>query len=185
MEMRWPGAKWAQPHVVLGNGEESAFAKSEALFDAEKIIRKRTVNSNDLEWLRLRAEAEILENKPGAAIELLTPASHAESVPVPLMLDLAMAHSQQFLKSHDSRDSVTTINLLTQVLKREPQNHTALFNLAVAYANAGFWDQAASAWDDYLRVDPAGDWAEEAKRNRDVARSKIHSSLQHLPWVSD
>jgi CHAT domain-containing protein len=181
MDIRWPGAKWAQPQVILGNGEESAFAKSEALFEAEKIIRKRTVNPNDLDWLRLRAEAEILENKPGAAIELLTPASHAESVPVPLMLDLAMAHSQQFLKSHDSRDSVTTINLLTQVLKREPQNRTALFNLAVAYANAGFWDQAASAWDGYLRADPAGDWAEEAKRNRDVARSKIHFGLQQLP----
>ena len=192
MEARWPGAEWAPPQITLGSSE-SVFSKPGPLIDAEKIINDhRAASSGDSKWLRARAEAEILEGNPQSAIQLLNPAVQADPDSVPLMLDLALAYSQQFRKSRNPTDPLNAIQQLKKVLNKEPENRTALFNLALAYADNEMWDEAGKTWDRYLQIETDPKWAAEARDKRkkaqeeqDKAREKLHSALQYLSYPSD
>jgi CHAT domain-containing protein len=184
IEMRWPGAEWGPPQITLGPSE-SVFSKPGPLIDAEKMINDhRAAPSDDLRWLRARAQAEILEGHSQSAIELLNPALHTNPDSVPLMLDLALAYSEQFQRSRDPKDSLVTIDFLTRVLKKDPDNRTALFNLAIAYSDSEMWDQTVSAWESYLRIDSEGPWAREATQKLAVAKTKLKSGLQFGPAPS-
>lgn len=191
IEMRWPGAEWGRPQIILGPSE-SVLSKPSPLIDAEKMIKDHETASGDSKWLRARAEVEILEGNPQNAIGLLAPAVHANPDSVPLRLDLALAYSQQFRNSGDRKDSQTAIDELKTVLKKEPENRTALFNLALAYADNEMWDEVVSTWDRYLQIETDPKWAAEAQEKRqkaqeeiDKARKKLHSTSQYPPSPSD
>ena len=181
MEMRWPGAEWAKPDVKLGSSEP-LFSKPRSLFKAEDIIKEHeNPPSKGAEWIGVRAQSEILEGHPQAAIDLLTPATRADPDSVPLLLNLALAYSQRS-KGQNPSDSLTTIDLLSRVLKKEPENRTALFNLAIAYGHSQMWDQAVATWERYLLLDPAGPWAGEAEEKLKAAKDKLNHSLQYPPF---
>jgi CHAT domain-containing protein len=192
MEARWPGAEWGRAQTTLGPSE-SVFSKPGPLIDAEKMIKDhRTASSDDSKWLRARAEVEILEGNPRYAIQLLNPAVQANPDSVPLMLDLALAYSQQFRNSGDHSDPQNAIHQLESVLKKEPENRTALFNLALAYADNEMWDEAVTTWDRYLHIETDPKWADEAREKRtkaqeksDKAREKPHSTVQYPSYPSD
>ncbi len=179
IEMRWPGSDWAKPQVTLGPSE-SFFSKSHFLFKAEDIVKEHeTTSSGDLKWLRARAEVEILEGHSQSAIELLNSAKNPDSIP--LLLDMALAYSQQFKRSQNPNDLLSARDKLNTVLKKDPENRTALFNLALAYADSEMWDQAISTWESYLRIDPTGPWAQEATEKLAFAKTKVKSDLQYGP----
>jgi CHAT domain-containing protein len=176
MEMRWPGAEWAPPNTTRGPSD-SAFLEPRTLVDAKQIIMGHSTKADDLKWLRVRAETEILENHPEKAIELLEPTENTEQVPV--LLDLAIAHSQLAKSSNDPLEKQKVVDLLLRVVKKDPGNPTALFNLAIAYEKMNDWGTAVQAWDAYLKAYPEGDWAEEARQKQKEAQKKTHFSLEY------
>ena len=192
MDVRWPGAEWGGLQETRGPSE-SIVSKPGPFIDAVKMIKDHeTASSDDSKWLRARAEVEILEGNPRYAIQLLNPAVQANPDSVPLMLDLAMAYSQQFRNSGDHSDPPNAIQQLANVLKKEPENRTALFNLALAYADNEMWDEAVTTWDRYLLIETDPQWAaeargkrEKAQEGRDKALKKPHSTMQYPSYPSD
>jgi CHAT domain-containing protein len=176
MEMRWPGAKWARADMTRGPSD-SAFSEPRALVDAKQIIMGHSTKADDLKWFRVRAETEILENHPEKAIELLEPAESTEQVPV--LLDLAIAHSQLARSSDEPLKKQKVVDLLLRAVKKEPRNPTALFNLAIAYEKVNDWGTAVQAWDEYLKAYPEGKWADEARQKREAAQKKTQFSLEY------
>lgn len=184
IEMRFPGAAWAPVRVIRGE-EDSRFSKPAPLLDAEGIIRhKQAADPNDAEWLRAKAEADILDRNPEPAIAGLNQALASRPASVPLMLDLSIAYVQQAQSSHDRQNYAKAIELLTKITRNDPGNREAIFNLALTYTRSEMWDQAAATWEAYLRLDPEGPWAQEAKQNLDLAKSKLKASLQGPPEAS-
>ncbi len=173
IEMRWPGAEWGVMREARGL-ENSRFSRPDSLRQAAGIVaRHRLAIPGNVEWLRRRAEVEVLEGHPESAIVILSPALEARPDSVPLMLDSAISFFQRGVRSGSREDLDKAINLLTNVVKRDPSNSVALFDLAVAYTQIRSWDRAAATWDAYLQLDPDGPWAQEAKQKRDLAKSNL------------
>lgn len=180
-EMRLPGAAWGQMRVTLGPND-SVFSKPRPLFKAEEIIAQRQpAEPKSVEWLRAKAESELLEQQPAAAISTLDAALEIRPDSDPLMLDLAIAYVQHAPGSGDTRDYPRAIELLSKITQRDPRNEEAVFNLAVIYSRLQMWDLAARTWESYLQLDRGGPWAQEAKQKLDQARSKLTLSLQPQP----
>jgi tetratricopeptide (TPR) repeat protein len=164
IEMRFAGAAWAP--MQLTRGPEGS-SKPEPLLEAELIIsRKQPANPDNTDWLQAKAEAELLDGQPEAAIATLARALQVQPDSVPLMLDLSIAYEQQ-------QNYGKAIDLLTKIIQSQPNNHEALFNLALARSRAGQWGQAVTAWEAYLRIDPTGPWAVEAREKLDLVKSKL------------
>src|SRR5947207_1925629 len=182
--MRFPGAAWAPVRVTRGEAG-SRFSEPAPLLDAEGIIRhKQAADPNNTEWLRAKAEADILDRNPQSAIAGLNQALASRPESEPLMLDLSIAYFQQALNSHDRQNYAKAIDLLTKITRNDPGNREAIFNLALTYTRSEMWDQAAATWEAYLRLDPEGPWAQEAKKNLDLANSKLKASRQGPPDAS-
>lgn len=170
-EMRWPGAEWANLSITRGE-EDPSFSKPEALLKADEILAKQSPNSTGVDWLRVRAEADILEGNNRAAIGTLTQALTEQPESIPLLLDLAIAQFQSVQTSNDPEEFASTIDLLKRVTKLDPGNRDAVFNLAICYSKAGMRTQAINSWQQYLKLDPDSEWAKEAgKRLAQAANS--------------
>jgi CHAT domain-containing protein len=179
MEFRWPGAEWGPVHITRG-AEDSRFNKPASLLKAEvEIGEHSSTDTNNLGWLRAKAQAELLENHPQSAIDLLNSAMPANADSIPLLMDLAIAYSQQSEISNDPKDHLIVVDLLSKALKKDPENRVALFNLGIAYSANEMWDEAVSTWETYLRLDSSSPWAEEVKNKLIKAKKKTHSSLQY------
>src|SRR6185312_13364699 len=87
MEMRWPGAEWAQVRTTRG----SEGSRPASLFRAEVIIGQHGAPSSDRDWLRAKAQTEIMEWNPRAAIPLLERALGVAGKSRAIQRDLATA----------------------------------------------------------------------------------------------
>ncbi len=184
IEMRFPSAAWGPMRVTLGP-EDSRFSKPRELLQAEEIIsRNQSAYPNEADWVQLKAQAELLDGPPEVAISTLTEGLRATPESTSLMMDLALAYFQQAQKSHNRQDYVKVIDFLTRIARKEPRNKEALFNLALTYTRAEMWDQAATAWEAYLQLDPDGPWANEAKGDLELAKAKLKAGQQGLPGAS-
>jgi tetratricopeptide (TPR) repeat protein len=171
MEMRWPGAKWAPVREIRGAGNSSS-SQSDSWREAAKIIRNH-LSSQQSSWKRASAEADMLAGNYDVAVKTLSEALRANPESVPLLLDSAIS-SFEIGRRKDSRQdidrSITTFN---EILKNHLENHEALFDLGIAYTEIKAWPQAVAVWRQYLRLDPDGPWAAEAKQKLALAEAGI------------
>lgn len=174
MEMRWPGAEWGPPRVTRGS-EDSRFSKPDSLQQASEMVDKhQALIPNDIRWLRAKAEIEMLDGDPESAVKTLSPALDAGRDSDLLAMDSAIAFFQRSIHTGSRADLEESIQLLTGLVQRDPTNREALFNLATAYGQRGDWNEAISRWNAYLLLDREGRWAQEAAKQRDIAKSKLH-----------
>ena len=172
MEMRWPGAVYAP--MRLKRGPDDSFNRPASLLRAESIIQSTKIGNPD--WLRAKAQAEILKWNSHAAIDLLNRALQARPDSESIMVDLAVANLQLAQTSREPEKYITAIDLLTKVVTKNSRNQEALFNLGLAYGGAEMWEQAAATWRRYLQLDPEGPWATEANLNLKQAEMRIRSA---------
>jgi CHAT domain-containing protein len=81
-----------------------------------------------------------------------------------LLTDLATAYFQRAVATDHAIDYGQTIELLGRTLAKTPDDHVALFNRAIALQKMFAYQEAIRDWEHYLRVDPKGSWADEARR---------------------
>jgi tetratricopeptide (TPR) repeat protein len=160
-EMRWPGAEWGKFSADRGPGG-SLFSEPEAQQRAAKVIAKKSTTPDHSEWLRPRAELDLLEGRPGQAVSRLAPLEN-QTQSTALLLDLAIAYFQRGQKPDSPADKEHAIAILKRIISTNPNNLEALFNLGIAYTAIGSWADASATWHTYLRLDPTGPWANEAK----------------------
>ncbi len=186
IELRFPGATFGPVRVERGDRDALANQPS-ALLEAELIVRTRLRDRpRDPKWLEAQGRSELLDGQFDLAVESFERALESEPKSSALLIDLAVAHFESAEVSGSPVDYGRTVELLTQVLEKEPDNPTALFNRAVVLGKLRLYDQAVQDWTHYLRVDPKGSWADDARARLIVIQQKIQtqSRLYVAPLLS-
>jgi CHAT domain-containing protein len=182
LELRIVGASYAPLRVSRGPAA-SFTRRPEALLEAEALIASQLASHpSDASWLRAQAQADVLEGKYDAAVEALRRALELEPHSPAILTDLATACFQRAQQEDRKEDFGEAFEYLSQVLKLHPDDAVALFNRTIVSEHLFLYQQALDDWEHYLGVDPASQWAEEARNRADAVREKLkeHGSLTPL-----
>lgn len=140
-------------------------------------------------WFQLKGELLLLKNpsKNAKAAEESFLQAKARGLDEPsLNIDLAASYFEQFNDNAQRpgapvADSlIKSMNLLNQVLQSskatEEDKKAALFNLAIVYGKLGLWKEAEASWNQYLKIDATGPWADEARTRLEEVEKHLQSS---------
>jgi CHAT domain-containing protein len=171
IEFRFPGAHPAPIRRKRGSGE-SALDRPAPLINAEiAISRGLAAHPDNPAWMAAKGRADLLEWNSEAALQSFKRAlEHSPNSPA-LLADLAAAHFERAETGHDL-DYGAAIDLLGQALQLKPNDPVALFNRAIVDERMYLYEQAVIDWQRYLRIDPSGEWSDEARRNLEEIRKK-------------
>jgi len=162
MEMRWPKASWSQYSVQRGTMFE---AKSTSLMQAEIAVGRQTKKTlQEIAWIRVVAEKEIIAGHPQNATPALEQAIRSHPSSAPLLLDLAIAYFGQGEQTRSQESYEKSRDLLGSVLQREPTNTVALFNRALVYERLNAKDKAADDWKTFLKTEKDVHWLAEGQK---------------------
>ncbi len=152
----------------------SPFERPRALMKAESLVAERlAANPDSPEWLALRARAELLAWDAEAAIATVTRALERQPGNAELLADLGMAYALRADAEDRRPDYGRAIEHLSQALQAKPDMAVSVFNRAIVYERMQLYEEAIAEWRRYLGLDPAGGWAEEARRHlRDLEQKK-------------
>jgi CHAT domain-containing protein len=182
MELRIAGAPYARLRLQRG-GEQSLLNRPEPLLKAANLIATN-LNSHpsDPSWLQAKAKADLLDGNSGSAIVSLQRALEAEPDSPLLLTDLASAYFQQAEAEPKGSGDLygKAIETLSKALSKAPDDPVALFNRAIVCERLYLYGQAMEDWGHYLRVDPNGPWADEARQRRDEVQQKLKEHDQSL-----
>lgn len=173
IELRLP-----QSHYGPFVGEErgGVSGKSEELTEAElRIARDLKREPENLQFLRQRAEADLLGNAPNssqAIIDRLRPLLKDNSADVPLLIDLGIAYFQRAEKTEMQADYEDALNYLNPALRLSPYNPAALFNRAIVHERMQSYGSAIADWELFLQKETDPGWRKEAENHLKNLRSK-------------
>jgi hypothetical protein len=167
MEYRWPGAEWGPVRVTRGAGQ-SSLSRPTAQLEAEKILAEHQASTaKNTNWLTAKAEAEILDNNPEAAIAHLTQAAAANPGSIHPEVLLAIAYAQKGDQRDDPASREKALEILNKVIAgKTPHDPAALFNRALLYQRLNMPEKAKADWDELLGIEPQNAWGDEARKKR-------------------
>jgi len=162
-EYRVPGAAYAP--IRQERGVTSSFERPQALNDAiSRIGGELKKNPEAVKWMDLRARAEMLGSDAEAAIATLQHALEQKPGDPDLLADLGAAYALRGDEQNRAVDYGYAIEYLNRSLQRKPNSTEAVFNLALVYERMNSYENAIGEWRQYLKLDPAGAWREDAQR---------------------
>jgi CHAT domain-containing protein/tetratricopeptide (TPR) repeat protein len=180
MDCRIPGAKYAPLRVERGT-TGSSVDQPQALLDANAMIsRSLKVHPDDPKWLQAKARADLLEFHYDPAIQILQRALDLQPDSPELLIDLASAHYQRAEANDRPVDYGKAIEYLGRALAATPDDPVALFNRAITEEKLHLYDPAINDWQHYLRIDPTGPWAEEARQRLADVQKKLTNKQSSL-----
>jgi CHAT domain-containing protein len=179
-EQRLPASLYAP--VRTGRREErSAFSRPIELLEAESRIAPHLAqNPDDAEWLRLRARAEMLDEDYDDAVSTLRRATDVQPNDSSLLGELGAAYALRAEGENREIDYGGAIDLFWRFLRTRPDAPLALFNRALVYEKMFLFDDARKDWEHYLRLDPVGGWADEARAHKQAIERKAEARDQAL-----
>ena len=186
LEVRIPGAKYAPMQAERGTGH-SDFDKPTSLLKAKDLIGEAlTKNPNDPKWLQARARAELLDGNYESAIKSLQRALETQPDSPSLLTDLGSAYFVRAESANRPVDYGRAIDSFGKALAKSPDDPVSLFNQALACERMFLYTQAVDDWEHYLRVDPQGEWSDDARRRLTALKAKIqqHQESQSEPLLS-
>jgi CHAT domain-containing protein/tetratricopeptide (TPR) repeat protein len=186
LEVRIPGAKYAPMRVERGAGN-SNLDKSPALLHAEDLIGENLrQHPNDPTWLQARARADLLDGNYDSAIKSLQRALETAPDSASLLTDLGSAYFLRAESADRPIDYGNAIESLSKALTKSPDDPVALFNRALAGERLFLYTEAVDDWRHYLRVDPQGDWSNDARARLAALQGKIkqHEKSQNEPLLT-
>jgi CHAT domain-containing protein len=126
-------------------------------------------------WMYVKGREALLERRPDrieAAIDALESAHAATPEDIDVANDLAIA----YMVRSATLDQANAIRVLEQV--PEIQRNAALyFNLALAYEAGREYNKALEIWGRFLKLEPAGGWADEARQHQDTIRRRLQGRV--------
>jgi CHAT domain-containing protein/tetratricopeptide (TPR) repeat protein len=186
LEVRIPRAKYAPLRVERSSGG-SNFDKSPSLLRAEALISDNlTKNPNDPTWLQFRARADLLDGNYDSAIKALQRALDTQPDSPQLLADLGSAYYLRAESTDRPIDYGNAIEAFGKALVKSPDDPIALYNRALACERMFLYSQAVDDWEHYLRLDPQGGWADEARRKLGAVKEKlkVHADTMAEPLVT-
>lgn len=167
-DLRFPGADYSS--VAQQRGDDSVLPP--ALMEANaSIARALASDSSDAQWLTASGEAKLLAWRYDAAIAALRKAGQATPGKARIENDLGAAYYERAQSRGAAADYRTAVDYFRKAIGLDPQEVEARFNLAVALEGAGDKTGAVNAWKDFLRIEPSGGWADEARSRLAAAMS--------------
>jgi CHAT domain-containing protein len=185
MEMRIAGAAQAPLRQERGPAS-SSLTKSTSLLKAEYEIRIELASrGEDPDVLARKGRAELLEGQYVAAIASLKHALDLNADSPDVLGDLATAYAQRGDAEGQPLDFGEAIEYLGQALRKKPDDAVFLFNRAVVNERLNLFEEASKDWEHYLRIDPKGPWADEARQHLAALQQKLKHSLSIPPAEHD
>jgi hypothetical protein len=165
-EYRIPGAEWGPVRVTRGAGQ-SHLSRPAAQLEAEKILAEhQSGDAGDPNWLTAKAEAEILDNNPEAAIVDLTQAMAANPGSIKSEALFAIAYAQKGDQLDDRASREKALEIMTRLINRKSnsEHSVLLFNRAIIYERLAQPDKALADWMELAKWENHGPWADEAHK---------------------
>jgi len=170
IELRFHGARYGPLKRERGRRRSRLDLPPELLEADRQIARSLSRNPKDAGWLQAHARAAMLEGDYQTAIDALLQAVAVRPDDQSIKLDLATAYFERGDTTENPADEAAdydrSLHLLNEVVSAQPKDPVALFNRAMIYGRMNKPMEASADWDRYLKLDPAGDWAAEALRNK-------------------
>jgi CHAT domain-containing protein/tetratricopeptide (TPR) repeat protein len=186
LEVMIPGAKYGPIRVERGIAG-SSIDKPPALLKAEALIGENLQkNPSDSAWLQAKARADLLDGNYDSAIKTLQRALEAHPDDPSLLADLGAAYYVRAENANRPVDYGNAIESLGKALNKTPDDPVALFNQALACEHMFLYTRAIDDWEHYLRVDPQGGWADEARKRLDAIKEQLqqHEKSQREPLLT-
>ena len=186
LEVRIPGAKYSPIQAQRGT-ERSDFDKPQSLLKAEDLIGENLrKNPNDPEWIQARARADLLNGNYDSAIKSLQRALETKRDSPSLLTDLGSAYFARAESADRPIDYGNAVEAFGKVLAKSPDDPIALFNRALACERSLLYTQAVDDWQHYLRIDPQGDWSNDARTHLTALQEKIkqHDKSENEPLLT-
>ena len=186
LEVRIPGAKYAPVQAQRG-AERSDFDKPQSLLKAEDLIGENLrKNPNDPVWLQARARADLLNGNYDSAIKSLQRALETQPDSPSLLTDLGSAYFVRAEFADRPIDYGNAVESFGKALTKSPDDPIALFNRALACERLFLYTQAVDDWQHYLRIDPKGDWSNDARTRLAALQEKIkqHEKSENEPLLT-
>jgi CHAT domain-containing protein len=162
LPLRFPDATHTSLVPTRGNGE-SDLDRPLALLQAEMAIKENLQkHPDDPRWLDARGRAELLKWNSPSAIKTLERAHALDSESIAIRMDLAMAYFESERQKGGS-GYARSIDLMQQIVDETPNDAVARFNLALVCQFSQNYSCAKANWTSYLRLEPSGEWANEAR----------------------
>jgi tetratricopeptide (TPR) repeat protein len=172
IEMRIPGAGYGPIQVERANGR-SLTNSPRPLLEAEVLIKKNLEKTpDDPDFLRQKAEADLLAWNYQLAIETLNHAARIQPNSLPLLMDLATAYSERAEANSSPADYEAGLEYLGQAIRQDPSNSAALFNRAIVYERLRSYDLAVADWEQFLKVEQDPQWRAEGERRLSELRRR-------------
>lgn len=173
------GFPWAPLRVRRATSDGALDADQMKLVGAAGTVLEQTANDSSPEARHAAAIAHLVAGRPAEAAEQLTALAGRES-DARIWSDLAAARYALALQRDDTSQLAGALAAADMALQLAPALPEARFNRALIIDRLGLREQARSAWQQYLAVDPAGPWANEAKRHLSdlTPRSEFREELQ-------
>ncbi len=186
LELRIPLASFGPMRLERGGPGGSRMSTPPALSEAEaRISRQLNNNPDDPEWLALKARADLLDWNYESAMRSANRALEQSPDSGAALIDLATAYFERAEKEQRPLDYGKAVELLGKVLAKSPDDAVALFNRAIAYEKLLAYHEALADWEHYLKLDPKGGWAEEARGRRDAVAKLLREHEGRSPPRAD
>jgi len=159
-ELRFPGARYAP----FGQERGKADLQSQALREASaQIAKERSRHPHDGLWLQSSGRAKLIEWRYRDALSELQRAEVLLPGDPSVLADLAAAYFERAQAGDSQADYQVAIDLLSQAIGRDTNNAELHFNRAIVLGYVFQFPQAIQEWEEFLRLEPTGDWASEAR----------------------
>ncbi len=177
MDVRLPGAAYARKDTVM-SGETSSLSLPAPLFEAiPKIQRGIQAHPDDPRWLQLMGTEYLIEGKEPAAIQELLRARSLKPEDPAILADLGAAYFQKAAKGGDEPEAYqAAFEVFSQGASLRPDDPVLAFDLALAAQQIKTPDVAREKWEHYLKLDPDGGWASEARGYLDALKKNLPGS---------
>jgi CHAT domain-containing protein len=173
VEFRLPGASYS-PLRIDRAAAPGQLESSAPLLEAElRATQALARNPDDAAALDQKARTELLEWNYNAALPRLLRANQHQPDNVDILLDLALAYFERGETENQAADYGTAVETLSRVLTLRPGDRVALFNRALTEQRLTLYREAERDWEEFLRLEPSGGWADEARDRLQEVRKKI------------
>lgn len=175
IEMRIPYAKHGEIKQQRSGESGSLLAMPAAERKAlDKISAGLAKNPDNPQWLILQAQADLLDWRYRPALtELNRIETGLDSSD--FLLTRALALNEQGQAEHDPQLQGQAVDLLGQVLQKDPNNTTALFNQAIVCEELYMHECAIKNWQHLLDVEKDPGWITEAQQHLNRIQEKKSS----------
>ncbi len=178
VEFRLPGAGYA-PIRLERSGGAGRVNGTIPLLEAEgKEAKELSSHPDSPILLQQLARIELLNWNYTSAIRRLTRALELQSGNQEAPYDLALAYFERAQTEDRASDYGAAVEVLGKILAKQPDDPVALFNRAIVLEKLMMYREADADWEHFLKREPKGGWADEARTRLAEIQQKLKARLE-------